>query len=394
MLKTKIQLHQFKNIFAALAVLVLVAGSSISSLGAQSLQEIQEEIERLNSEISNSEDRIAQLREQEDTLENRLELLEAEIDQARSAIASTEKEIADTQDAIEQKEKELQRTKELIQENVKVLYKQGDPSTLEMLFASENFTDFINRQEYLDRVKASLNEAARESVEIKEQLLEEEESLQALQLEQEDQERRIAANIEEQERLLEETRGEEERYQEIIAEQKEQLEQAQQEQAAIIAAARVSNGLDIEPGSVGNGGYPDEWAPPVPMNSKVDHWGFYSRQCTSYAAWKRYDLGRAINNWGFQGIAHARFWTNSGYYNGEWVEGRYAQRDGFTVNSTPAPGAVAVLNSGQFGHVAIVEEVFDGGSSFRVSEYNADFNGYFADYNVYSNSSAWSFIHD
>lgn len=403
MSKIKNLQHKSRALFAVFAVAVIVVGSNIGLLSAQSVLDIQRQIEQLSEDISNSEDRIDDLRDREDTLENRLQILDAEIEQARANIAETEQEISQTRNAIEEKEEELARTKELIQENVKVLYKQGDPSTLEILFSSDNFTDFINRQEYLDKVKESLNEAAKDAVTIKEELEVQEQDLLTLREEQEAQERRVAANIEEQERILEATRGEEERYQELVAQQKEELEQAQQEQAAIIAAARANSSEGYTPGSVGNGGYPAELAPPVPMNSVVDNWGFYSRQCTSYAAWKRSDLGRPIGNWGRQGIAHARFWTNSGYFsyvdeNGvprkSWVEGKYAQKDGMTVNNTPAQGAIAVLNSGQYGHVAIVEEVFNSGNSFRASEYNADWDGYYADYNVYNNTSAWTFIHD
>ncbi|MEX0748472.1 MAG: CHAP domain-containing protein [Candidatus Saccharimonadales bacterium] len=389
-----------KNIVFALAILVLWVGFSPRVSEAQTMNEIQSEINRLSREINQSEARIGQLRDREDTLQNKLEVLNAEAAQLEAEINRTEREIKQTKSDIKQKESELQRTKELIQANIKVLYKQGNPSTLEMLFSSENFTDFINRQEYLDKVKQSLNEAARESVLIKQALEEKEVELQFKSGELDGQRRQLANRQAEQRRLIEQTRGEESRYQELVAKQRQRLGEAEAQQAAIIAAARAGNSGNITPGTVGNGGYPVEWAPPVPMNSRVDNWGYYSRQCTSYAAWERYAIGRPLPNWGFQGIAHARFWTNSGTFTDPetgqsfYVQGRYAQRDGYTVNNTPAPGAVAVLNSGNYGHVAIVEEVYGGGASFRVSEYNADFNGYFADYNIYNNSNDWSFIHD
>ncbi|MGH3907187.1 MAG: CHAP domain-containing protein [Pseudonocardiaceae bacterium] len=77
----------------------------------------------------------------------------------------------------------------------------------------------------------------------------------------------------------------------------------------------------------------------------VDNWGYYSRYCTSWAAWALHDRN------GFEmprAIGHAANW------------GSWASSHGYTVNMTPAPGAVAWWNGNfghGFGHVAWVEAV-------------------------------------
>jgi surface antigen len=90
------------------------------------------------------------------------------------------------------------------------------------------------------------------------------------------------------------------------------------------------------------------------------HWGFYDRQCTSFAAWRvRHNRG------------HDNF-TN--YYRGAhfgnantWDEA--ARQIGLRVDQTPNFGDIAVSNAGSAGHVAFVARVNADGS-FLVEEYN------------------------
>jgi surface antigen len=53
---------------------------------------------------------------------------------------------------------------------------------------------------------------------------------------------------------------------------------------------------------------------------------------------------------------------------GNWYNSAGAY--GIPRGKTPKVGAAAVFSIGYYGHVAYVEEVLDGGSSIRVSEYN------------------------
>lgn len=86
-------------------------------------------------------------------------------------------------------------------------------------------------------------------------------------------------------------------------------------------------------------------------------WG----NCTWYVYERRMQLGRPIGS----------FWGNAS----TWAYN--AQRSGFTVNGTPAPGAI-MANGGGYGHVAIVESV-NPGVSITISEMNGyRFGGGFA----------------
>lgn len=74
--------------------------------------------------------------------------------------------------------------------------------------------------------------------------------------------------------------------------------------------------------------------------------------CTWYAFERRAELGRPVGS----------FWGNAA----TWAA--YAQAAGFTVDGTPAVGAV-MQNGGGYGHVAIVEAVVPG-KSITISEMN------------------------
>ncbi len=98
--------------------------------------------------------------------------------------------------------------------------------------------------------------------------------------------------------------------------------------------------------------------------------------CTWYAYNRRAELGMPIGSlWG-----HAATWA-------------YAARSaGYAVDNTPSVGAV-MQNGGGYGHVAVVEQMFEDGS-FRISEMN------YAGWNIVSSrtltagqASSYNFIH-
>lgn len=113
--------------------------------------------------------------------------------------------------------------------------------------------------------------------------------------------------------------------------------------------------------SGGTGGYP--WA--NASTNGVDPWGFYYRQCTSYAAWYFNSVeGKSFYSWRTLGV-------NQSSNSGDWADG-LAQNQGYTVSSTPRVGAIASWPAGglnAYGHVAIVQAVNNNGT-INVSEYN------------------------
>jgi surface antigen len=112
--------------------------------------------------------------------------------------------------------------------------------------------------------------------------------------------------------------------------------------------------------------------------NRSDRWGFTTRQCVSFAAWRLEQNHHAITNSG-------NAWGNASH----WDDTARARR--ITVSSRPKVGAVAQWNAGErsafypasggtgamtagsYGHVAWVRAVYSDGSAL-VEQYNMSDN--------------------
>lgn len=240
MQKTKKLLFKQKNIFThfslGLATVLLSIGSFVP-LYATDAGDIRSQLETLDGSIEASEQRVNELQNQANTLQERLSAMAAEEKSLERDIENTEQEVSTIQQSISEKEQELERKKELLQENARIVYKEGDPSTIEILFSSGNFTDFINRQEYLSSAKDNLNNAAISISEIKQDLEEQETELEEKLNKLEGQKAQLLARQQEQRELLESTRGEEARFQKQLERDREEYRQAQQQLEKITQCA-------------------------------------------------------------------------------------------------------------------------------------------------------------
>ncbi|MGN6162262.1 MAG: CHAP domain-containing protein [Marmoricola sp.] len=125
-----------------------------------------------------------------------------------------------------------------------------------------------------------------------------------------------------------------------------------------------------------------------PRDALVDPWYFYSRECTSFVAWRLTNDNRLPfkNNWGGVHWGNAYQWASA------------ARTLGFAVNSTPSVGAVAWWNAGsassRLGHVAWVARVYSD-HSILIEEYNYVSAGNYSQRHLYPGTYTWpsAFIH-
>jgi hypothetical protein len=109
-------------------------------------------------------------------------------------------------------------------------------------------------------------------------------------------------------------------------------------------------------------GYPYARGCPIAgVAERVDRFGMYECNCTSYVAWALHANGLRTD-WFIRGAMDAFNWPH------------VARLKGLRVVSAPAVGAVAVMPrlGGRLGHVAFVTGVGPG-ARFSVAEYNLPF---------------------
>ncbi len=110
-------------------------------------------------------------------------------------------------------------------------------------------------------------------------------------------------------------------------------------------------------------------------SQEIDKWRMYSRQCTSFAAFRL----SSVNGFEIPGA-----YGNAN----EW--GYRARREGYRVDSVPTIGSIAWSTAGGYGHVAWVSNVM--GDNIEIEEYNYGYTGSYNKRIIKANTMA-GFIH-
>ena len=137
----------------------------------------------------------------------------------------------------------------------------------------------------------------------------------------------------------------------------------------VAVVVKGGRGGGVDPGD----DYPSQWKNRA-MDSVLDQWREYNRECTSFVAWALYSRN------GF----------NMPFYDNANNWGPDAAKRGVVVDRSPAAGSVAWSNAGTYGHVAYVVAV--SGGSVTVEEYNHAYNGTY-DKRTAAASSFTGYIH-
>jgi surface antigen/peptidoglycan hydrolase CwlO-like protein len=326
------------------------------------------------------DDQIAALRTQASSQQAQAQAMHAQANDYRSKVAELNAQIVAVQTqinlntaqfnrvtaSIEANKAKLDEQKVILSANIKSMYLNSATSPIEMLASNNNLSDFLDQQSYQDKIKNKIQEAMSAITILQKQLEGQQQQLTLLLTQQRTQHDTLAANQAEVNRLLALAETNAAAADADVRNSNSKIATLKAQQAAILAAA--SRGVHgAIPGAsggrggacdngYGNGGYPMSWCG-SPQDSITTPWG-YSRECVSWAGWRRSQMGRAAYAWG-----------NAN----QWDDG--ARASGFRVDYSPEVGAVAQTDAGFYGHVAVVEAV-DGGDVI-VSEMNYDGDGHY-----------------
>lgn len=322
------------------------------------INKYQSEANRLAGQARTLEAELAKLNNEKATIQSQIDLTQAKHD----------KLVVD----IEQTEKDIETNKDALGYTLTDMYIDGNITPLEMLASSKNIADYLDKQEYQASVRDSLVETIDKVEKLKKQLEQQKKEVEDVLADQKVQKEALVKKEQEQQRLIAQTRGEESTFQGLIRNQSASIAKLREQQAAALAAR-----FNFTPGSgpACGGGYPGQWCN-APMDTLIDSWGMYNRECVSYTAFKVAASGRHMPYWG--GVGNANQWDEN------------ARAAGIPVNGTPAVGAIAQTDAGPWGHVMYVESV-NGDGTITVSQYNADMRGTYSTATI--SAAGLDFIH-
>jgi peptidoglycan hydrolase CwlO-like protein len=356
--KRKIKMQKFtlttnkKRLTPILMAGLLVVGFALSPLAKA--DQFDDQINALNAENAARRSNLSQLGAEAAGLQETIAKLQAQISALQAQISANQTKHDETVVKIAEAEVELARQKALLAENLKAMYLEGEISTFEMLLSSKDLGEFVDREQYRNTIKNSINDTLTRINELKEELKTQQETLAKIIADLKFMQDQLATQQAEQNRLLSLNQAQQNELDQSIRTANSQVSDLKRQQQAAIAAAARRFGVSTLPSS-GNGGYPDVWAYAAP-DSMVDSWGMFNRECVSYAAYRVAASGRYMPYWG--GVGNAYEWPGN------------AQRAGIPIGYEPRVGSVAYMDIGYYGHVMYVEEILDGGARIRVSQYN------------------------
>ena len=349
----------------------LVVASAVSlvigSTGPVFADRFDDQIRSLEGQISSYQKQAAKLREEANSLQAAIaglqaqqDAIQAQIDLSQAKHDQLEQQIKNTQDKIEKNQITLSST-------LADMYVSGDVSPIEMLASSKNIGDYLDQQEYRSSIRDTIDQTIKEIKKLKSSLEKKKTEVERVLNDQSAQKAQLVAKKQEQATLLAQTQGNEANYNALIGQQNSQISSLRAQQAAANAAAsRTYSVSDLVSGGTCGGGYPSVWCN-APMDSLVDNWGMYNRECVSYAAFKVAASGRYMPYWG--GYGNANQWPGN------------ARASGIPTGSEPRVGSVAVMNVGYYGHVMYVEGI-NGDGTIHVSQFNWGVRGEYSTMNI------------
>ncbi len=356
MTQTKNNTGNKTSLLRAIVLVVATIALAVAPFEQTYADSFDDQIRALKQQISGYQEQASALRAQADTYQNKVNALNAEkaqiqaqIDLNTAKVAQLEQQIIDTQNQIEQQ-------KVLLGNSLVSLYLDNAVTPLEVLASSKSISDYIDKQEYRDTVRAGLQDSIAKVKKLQADLTQQKKDTENALADQKTQRDALAAKEQEQAILLAQTQGQEANYQNLVKQSNSQIANLRAQQAA----ANLKWGGNVTFEAAG-GGYPAMWAN-APLDAYVDDWGMYTRECTSFGAFKVAASGRYMP----YGLGNAIQWPNG------------ARAHGIPVDGTPQEGDVAIWPVGYYGHVMVVYSVNGDGSIF-IGEYNYDWSGRYSE---------------
>lgn len=154
-------------------VLVLLLGLMTITVQAteetrQKINEAEQEKKDAESKLDETEENLKNLNEQKDSLQGKLTTLNTELSQVSNNLSDLESKISDKEAEIDAMNKKIEQVQEelalavslkdeqyeTMKKQIKFMYEKSDYLYLEMIFSAGSFSDFINKNNYIEQLSA------------------------------------------------------------------------------------------------------------------------------------------------------------------------------------------------------------------------------------------------
>lgn len=234
-----------KKLLLSISALLLLAPSTVFA------QTLQDKINTLNTQIKQNQQAANGKHAEASTLQGTINELNSSIDAAQDSLDLTILQSSQTTDKINAQNAELEKQKLILKDNLKIVYKQGETTPIEVVASSKNLSDFVAQQQYLSAIKKKIDDNLVKIAAIKVDLEAKKTELTTLSAQQKAQVDSIAGQRAQKATLLAQTRGDEAKFQSQVADLAVKKAEAEKQMAA--QAAIISKGNYVSKGRVNAG---------------------------------------------------------------------------------------------------------------------------------------------
>ena len=134
----------------------------------QKIDQAEREKKETESKLDEAEENLDKLNEQKDSLQGALSTLNTELSQVSNNLSDLEVKISDKEAEIESLDQEIERVQEeltiaiqlkeeqykAMKDQIKFIYERSDNLYLELFFSAGSFSDFLNKNNYIEQLSA------------------------------------------------------------------------------------------------------------------------------------------------------------------------------------------------------------------------------------------------
>ncbi len=145
--------------FFAFSLMIILLFSSIVSVSAIDVNDLQSQLNKVNKEMQEAQDTLKKVEKQKKGIMNEKEVLDRQIDVVSYELSQIDLLLAQSEQAIGEKENELLEATinvdeqyEQLKQRIRIMYEEGSTSYVEILLDSESFSDFLSRYEIVKQI--------------------------------------------------------------------------------------------------------------------------------------------------------------------------------------------------------------------------------------------------